>query len=79
MRVETWTCDRSTKDWMKTSRLGRAGCMGERADPSNGGDDGGVGGRCLFVCMDCEPHLMTCEALCARYDTIVGDTGSMMK
>ena len=66
IRVGTWTCDRLTRDWMKSSRDGRDGsCESRGAEvPSTGGVPGGVGGRLFSI--GSGPHLMTSLAFCAR-------------
>lgn len=63
---------------MKTSSVGRAGWRGD-LDSLYGGVEGGVGGRCLlgWAC-PCSQRI-TAVAFSARYDTMDGDTGSMMK
>ena len=66
IRVGTWTCERSTRDWMKASSDGSAGWRGSRVVESAGGVAGGVGGRCLFVKAGCCSHRMTFEATIAR-------------
>ena len=82
IRVGTWTWERVTRVVMKVVREGMVVVEGEE----EGGVVGGVGGRSLLLLLLLllplgvgEVHLMTCEALRARWSIIDWDTGRWMK
>ena len=63
---------------MNVLRGGSDCWSGDAESASRGGVDGGVGGRCLFVCDRWASQRITADAFSARYDTMAGETGIMM-